>query len=272
MPASPLVSVLLPVYNGEKFVAEAIESILSQTFGDFELIVINDGSTDSSFEIIQRYQRQDPRLRLFTQENRGLIRTLNRGIELAKGSFLARLDADDIAMPTRLEKQVEVFQQVPKLVILGSAYILMDTAGSEIRIERLPLNDTEIRWQMLFYCSFAHPSVMLRLKTLQDHQLTYNLDATYGEDYELWARVLDFGKGMNLKEPLIKRRIHSAQVSELKRSQINARADELAGKNIERLGINLSLKIVHQLRAWFYKFPSVLNEADFTWFTQCWKF
>ena len=104
---SPLISVILPVYNAEKYLAEAIDSILNQTFTDFEFIIINDGSTDNSLSILQSYQTQDSRIRLFSRENKGIVMTMNEGIDLARGEWLARMDADDIAMPSRFERQLQ---------------------------------------------------------------------------------------------------------------------------------------------------------------------
>jgi glycosyltransferase involved in cell wall biosynthesis len=133
MSAQPTVSVLMPVYNVERYVAEATESILSQTYEDFEFIVVDDGSTDASLDILQNYTRQDKRIRLTSRPNTGLVGALNDGLTAARGQFLARMDADDVSLPERLEKQVEYLEQHPKVVGVGCRVMFTDPEGLPLR-------------------------------------------------------------------------------------------------------------------------------------------
>src|SRR5262245_23685731 len=127
----PRVTVLMAVYNGERYLAEAIDGILQQVWRDFEFLIVNDGSTDSSVEILQRYADQDSRIRLVMRENRGLTRSLHDGVLEAKGKLIARMDADDVSLPERLSRQVAAFDRDPKLVVCGSAHDCIDQNGSE---------------------------------------------------------------------------------------------------------------------------------------------
>lgn len=258
----PLVSVLMSVYNGERFLAEAIESIIKQTYTGFEFIVINDGSMDHSADILYYYENKDKRLHVYHQENRGLIPSLNWGLELARGKYLARIDADDISYPHRLEKQVEIFEECPDLVILGSAYEVIDDTGESIGLATLPTTDTGIRWEMIFKCPFAHPSVMLRLNVLRQQKLFYDPSALHAEDYELWSRLLKYGQGLNYSEPLVKRRIHDNRIGQLAAAQQQDMSDKVTRSNFAQLGFEFSLQEIRILRDWFGKFPSRLNQQQ----------
>lgn len=204
-----LVSVLLPVFNGEKYIAEAVDSILCQTFHNFELLIIDDGSTDNTLTILKNYQNQDSRIRLITRENKGLIATLNEGIDLVRGKWVVRMDSDDIAMPNRIERQLYWIEQT------GA-----DLAGSWVkffgswdrRVWRGYQSDEAIKIDMMFKCPFVHPSVMMRSKLIK--QLKYDPASEKAEDYDLWIRAAFEGwKMINVPEVLLKYRKHSSQVS-----------------------------------------------------------
>jgi len=259
---SPIVTVLMPVYNGGSFLAEAVESILGQTFTDFEFIIINDGSSDGSEDILLHYERLDERVHVYQQENRGLIASLNRGLDLARGKYLARMDADDISLPHRLARQVEILEQQPDLVILGSTYEVINETGKCIGVTRPLTFDTAIRWEMLFQCAFAHPSVMFRLNVLCKQRLAYDPGALHAEDYELWSRLLEYGQGMNCSEILIRRRVHDQQVGKTSAEQQQNTADEVARANLVHLGIELSISDVRIMRRWYGHFPSRLSKRE----------
>jgi glycosyltransferase involved in cell wall biosynthesis len=206
---TPVISVVLPVYNGEKYIAEAIESILCQTFSDFELIVIDDGSTDETYRILSEYQVKDYRIVLISRENKGLIATLNEGVALAQGKWVARMDSDDIALPYRFERQLE------RLTATGA-----DICGSwaqrfgalDKRVVRLQQTDETIRNEMLFCSPFVHPTVMMRTSLIQ--QLQYDPVWVAAEDYDLWERAIESGCQMtNVPEVLLLYRVHQEQVS-----------------------------------------------------------
>jgi len=258
----PLVSVLIPVYNGQEYIAQAVESILRQSLSNLELILINDGSTDDTQAILDRYQKQDARVRLYTQENQGIVPTLNRGIELARGRFLARLDADDYCFTNRLERQVAVLERDSDVVMVGSAFYLLSADQRSTRIVYPPASDTEIHCALLLDNPFAQSSVTMRLSTLREHHIRYDPNFPLSEDYDLWSRLLSYGKGMNLIEPLVVRRMHSSQVSEANRQACIENAVLIAQRNLRGLGFDLNLDSVRVVKSWFRQRPSIQSDAD----------
>ncbi len=206
---SPTISVLLPIYNGEKYLVEAIDSILAQTFTDFELIVIDDGSTDGTLAILQHYQTLDSRIRLVSRENKGLVATLNEGVNLARGKWLARMDQDDIALPQRFERQLQWLAQTGA-DICGSWVQFF--GASDQSILKHPQTDAAIKTELLFMSAFAHPSVIM--KTALVKQLYYDSQFENAEDYDLWERVARAGWQMtNVPEVLLHYRQHASQIS-----------------------------------------------------------
>ncbi|CAA6604972.1 Glycosyl transferase family 2 (fragment) [Rhodospirillaceae bacterium LM-1] len=160
----PKISVLLAVRNGAAYLQAALESISAQSLADYELIVIDDGSSDPTPTILDAWH-DDRMIRLHNQESLGLAGALNRGLEIAKGDYIARHDADDLSRPERLEAQTSYMDAHPDTVILRTAYDVIDEAGRQIETQRQPLDDPAIRWQMLFHNAFCHSSVMLRRRT-----------------------------------------------------------------------------------------------------------
>jgi len=208
----PKVSFLLPIYNAEAFLREAVESILAQSFTNIELLAINDGSTDHSREILTSFS--DSRLKIIDNDsNRGLIYTLNRGIELAEGEFIARMDADDISLNNRIEKQVNFLNTHPKIALLGSWAEYVDQAGRIILLREVPVENKIIQGKLLEVCCFIHPSVMFRTSVVRG-LCGYRQDALHAEDYDLWLRISENHEVDNLPEPLIRYRIHPGQVSQ----------------------------------------------------------
>jgi len=189
----------MPVYNGERYLRQAIESILRQTFADFEFVIINDGSVDATEAIIQSYD--DPRIRYFSQSNHGLVYSLNRAIALSAGVYIARMDADDISAPTRLARALEIFESRPKTAVVGAAIIRIDETGKELSTEYYLANDTELREELALGCPFAHGSVVMR-KDLFQQAGGYRQEFWTAEDYDLWRRMADVGELANGLEPL----------------------------------------------------------------------
>ncbi len=210
MKSAPLVSVVLPVYNGEMYIAQAVDSILNQTFKDFELIVINDGSTDKTAEILNKYT--DPRLQIITQENKGLVAALNRGIEAARGTYIARQDADDASLPERLQLQSHYLQQHAETVIVGSSMSVMNKQGTITHKHSVLLHDPELRQELLIRSPFAHGSVMFKKSAALTAGL-YQQNFWPAEDYELWLRLSEHGKLANLDDYLYIYREHSGGIS-----------------------------------------------------------
>ena len=206
------VSVLMPAYNAAEHIREAIDSILEQTFTDFEFLIINDGSTDNTVDIISEYD--DPRIKLVHNDgNKGLIYSLNYGLEIAQGKYIARMDADDIAMDTRLEKQVRFLEDNPDTSILGTAFIFMGTPHEMHH----PNYNEEIRIKLLDDGAFAHPTVMMRKDSIDSNNIRYNGDYKYIEDYQFWVEAaIKNLKMANLDEVLLQYRQHSNQVSSQK--------------------------------------------------------
>lgn len=205
----PKVSVVLPVFNAEKYIDESVDSVLSQTLTDFELIIIDDGSTDGTHTILNSYLKKDKRIRLIARENKGLIATLNEGIDLSRGEWIARMDADDIALPDRLQQQMEVIFNTGADVC-GSWVKRFGT--SDNRIVKLPQTDSAIKKEMLFCSPFAHPTIMMRSSLLK--QLRYDEAWNKAEDYDLWERAIESGcKMTNVPRVLLLYRVHPEQVS-----------------------------------------------------------
>lgn len=210
--ASPLISVILPVYNGEKYLQRAVQSILDQTFKDFEILIIDDGSTDSSGEIVSSFK--DDRIRYIkNSENLKLIKSLNKGLSLAKGQYIARMDGDDIAAPNRLELQLNYMSKNPDVAVLGTNVWIIDKNNRIIDTPRFfPIESDEVFCRALKMSPLFHPTVMMRADILKENG-GYNDAFTHAEDYALWMKVIKKYKIANLPERLLYYRIHDLSVS-----------------------------------------------------------
>jgi glycosyltransferase involved in cell wall biosynthesis len=204
---TPAVTVLMPVYNAERFVARTAETVLAQTFGDFEFVVINDGSTDGSLAILQGFAKRDPRIRLISRPNTGYVVALNEGLGLARAQFVARIDADDLADPRRLELQVARMRQEPDLVALGSNALAIDEDGHVLGDYTVPLTHDEIEAEHLRgSSSIHHPAVMLRTEAVR-RVGGYRRELMPCEDFDLWLRLGEIGRLANLPEKLLTKRL-----------------------------------------------------------------
>ena len=209
---SPLVSVLMPVYNGEKYLNEAIESVLKQTYTNFEFIIINDGSTDTSEEIILSYD--DSRIvYIKNPKNYKLIQTLNIGFSLANGRYIARMDADDISHPDRLYKQVQFLDVNEDYGLVGTGVNSLNGANKSQLLYHT--DHASLKFALAFYCPFIHPSIMLRKEVIKGMDAVFDSNYFHAEDYELWTRLSFITKMANLPEYLLDYRIHDAQISSL---------------------------------------------------------
>jgi hypothetical protein len=228
-------SVVMSVFNGERFLPEAVESILNQSFRDFEFIVINDGSTDSSGLILDSYQKKDSRLRVYHQKNMGLIESLNRGCSLAQGRYIARMDADDVAVRDRLLWQIDFMEKHPAVGVVGGAVEVISREGKPLATYRNPTGDAEIKAALLHGSPFWHPTVLVR-KEVFISVAGYRKAVVEAEDYDLWLRIADRFQLANLDVVLLRYRLHPHQVSVLHRRQqilssLAARAAALLRKN-----------------------------------------
>jgi len=204
---NPKISVVMSVYNGEKHLRESIESILNQTSTDFEFIIVNDGSTDASPQIIKSYD--DARTRIINnKKNIGLTKSLNKAIKEARGEYIARQDADDISLPNRLELQLEFLEKHPEVALLGTGIYVINENGDEIEKRIMHPNPKK---SLLKGNRFIHGSVMFR-KSVIDELGAYNETLKYSQDYELWLRMSKKYNVRNLTAPLYKLRMHRGSI------------------------------------------------------------
>jgi hypothetical protein len=209
---APEVSVVMSVYNGEEYLREAVESVLGQTFGDFEFLIIDDGSKDKTGEMLAEYARRDARVRVVTQENRGLIASLNRGMEMARGELIARMDADDVALAERLERQVSFLREHPEVGLLGTFVENIGPRGEALGVFGPATGDRELREVMLRWNPFRHPTILMR-KEIAVGVGGYRKGLRHAEEYDLWFRMAERTKIANLAEVLVRYRMHPKQVS-----------------------------------------------------------
>ena len=211
---NPVVSVVMSVYNAEKYLDAAIRSILEQTYNNFEFIIINDGSNDRSLEIIKKYKNEDDRIVLISRENRGLISSLNEGIAKARGEYIVRMDADDISLPFRIEKQLQVMEHEKDIVVCGS-WINIFGENTNEKVARYFEYDKQIKANLLVSCCFAHPSVMIRKDAFTNNNILYDERFKNAEDYYLWTQLAKVGKFYNIPEILLKYRFLETSITRL---------------------------------------------------------
>lgn len=202
-------TVLMPVYNGAKYLDQSIKSILDQTFEDFEFIIINDFSIDDSKDIIHSYQ--DKRIKYFeNKKNLGIADTLNYGLELSVGDLIVRMDADDIAYPQRIERQIQFMINNPQVGISGTYYKAFGLFEKEYKP---PSNHEKIKEALLTYNPIGHPTIIFRNDFFKKNKLKYDKEFKYCEDYELWTRAINYFEMANIPEILLYHRKHAEQVS-----------------------------------------------------------
>ena len=250
---NPIISVVMSVYNGEKYLSEAIESVLNQTYKDFEFIIVNDGSTDNSLEIIKEYQNQDERIVLISRENKGLVASLNEGIEKAKGKYIARMDADDICLATRFEEQIE-YMEKNKLDLCGSWIETFDEKNI-LNVWKYPETHRDIKFRSFFGSSFAHPSVII--KKIVFDKLKYENETA--EDYRLWCDILANGyKVGNIQKVLLKYRLHNNQLTQTKSKELINSANNI--------GLNFSKKISSKISTTIENYIDIQNNCTMSKF------
>ena len=265
MPA-PRVSFLMAVYDGETYLDEAIQSVLNQTFPDFEFIVINDGSTDGTAKIIERYRREDGRIRAYEQPNCGLVVALNRGLELARGEYVARMDADDISVPERVATQVAFMDAHQEVGICGTWIETIGTPHGDVR--RYPTDDATIRSWLLFESVLAHPSIMMRRELLVKTSLSYDAGYVHAEDYDLWVRAARHTGLANIPEVLLRYRLHPQQVVQRHEAKKLASARLVRLAQLEHLGIRPTeeeLALHQSLSTWQFQATPDFIGASLAW-------
>lgn len=224
----PIISVIMPVYNAENYIRETIESIINQSYKDFELLILNDNSSDNSLGIIKQFQEKDSRIIVINKEkNVGPANLRNEGFRLSKGKFIALMDADDIALPTRFEKQVAVLEKNPEIGVCGTWFTFF--GAKKNKIIRHSENHDAIKISFLHSCGIGNPTVMLRNEML--FGLEFNNDFVPVEDYDLWSRLLEKTKFYNIPESLLNYRQHENNISKTKIENVN--------RSIKSVKINL---------------------------------
>ncbi|MDH6353915.1 glycosyltransferase involved in cell wall biosynthesis [Dysgonomonas sp. PH5-45] len=213
---SPLVSVLIPCYNVELYVEKSINSILNQTYTNLELVVIDDCSTDGTNAILQSLARKDSRIKLYKNEpNLKLIKTLNKGIGLCSGKYIARMDADDISLPERIAKEVTFLEENPDYDIVSSMFYTFRKDRRKHNLYINPCKYEELQAFLLFKSGICHPAVMIRKTLFTEQGLKFEEEYLHVEDYGLWSKALYVTKLANIPEPLLLYRVHESQISTL---------------------------------------------------------
>ena len=242
MSDSPKVSVLLPVYNGQQFLREAVQSVLDQSFQDFELIALDDGSSDRSLPILHEFAARDPRVRVISRENRGLVATLNQLIGEARGEYLARMDADDICDPGRFAMQCRILEQEPDVGVVGASVLHIDADGRPICRIAPPETHTEIdALHLTGHCSIWHPTVIMRAGLVRAMG-GYRSAFEYAEDFDLWLRMAEHCQLRNVRAVLLRYRIHAKSISEVFGTRQDERTRQACEEAWVRRGIHGTYK------------------------------
>ena len=264
------VSVVMTVYNAQCYVAEAIDSVLAQTYGDFEFIVVDDGSSDQTPDILRDFARQDSRLRIIARPKSGIVDAANAGIDASAGPYIARHDADDVSHPQRLEKQVEFLDGHPNVVAVGSRLQLIDPYGSPLGVSEHKLTHDEIEADLLRGSgwSLPQPAVMMRRSAFQQAG-RYSNKYEWSEDLYLFLRMTQVGELANLPEPLVKYRRHLGSVNHNRHQQQDRNVVQILREIFEQRGmkapqdLNLlrwkPLPPAQQLRQWAWSALKIGN-------------
>lgn len=241
----PKITVLLPIFNAENYIESCLSSLIAQTFKDFEIIAINDGSTDRTLKILERFAIKEKRLKIINQENNGLIKTLNRGLELASGKYLARIDSDDIAHQERLEIQANYLDEHNRCLMCGTDFFTFRDENPKLKRFSTRQNPNFHKAEMIFGPSIAHSSVMFRAEDFARLCLKYDPKYRDAEDYELWTRVQIHGEIKVIPKPLMKIRLHSGSITDIadsraKHSERISIISEIQNNYLNALGVNLT--------------------------------
>ena len=242
----PQISVVTSVYNGEAYLEECLNSILNQTFKDFEYIILNNGSKDRTAEILDQYK--ESRLRIVHQKNLGIARSLNKGVHMAKSELIVRLDADDYSVPNRLERQRTFMNQHPEIVLCGSRFNVF--LGNEIiDYPVLDVEDDEtIRKSMSCFNPFSHSTIAFR-KSAFIKSGGYNEKYKYGQDYDLWSRLLDYGEAHILKDELSTIRLSEQSTSNINSKAMRIECLQIRWNSFRKFGGNPGEVLCHFLKS-----------------------
>lgn len=227
----------MSVFNGQRFLAETIDSILAQTVTDFEFLILDDGSTDGSLDLLRTYENRDPRIVVIARENRGVPKSLNDLLARSTGDFIARIDADDIALPNRFDVQLKALRADPALACVGGCFQLIDGDGRELTTLKPPLGDAEIQRQALAgHGAICHPTAMIR-RSAMEWIGGYCEDFRTAQDLDLWLRLGEVGKLGNVPETVLRFRLHEGSISETRRHEQRESARIACERAWQRRGI-----------------------------------
>ena len=237
---NPRVSIVLPVWNGALFLEEALTSLRSQSLGGFELIIIDDGSDDGTPEIIRRVASVDNRIKLITNKRQsGMGRVFNQGIRAATGEYIARMDADDIAHPERLARQVEFLDTNRDVGVVGSQILLIDARGASLGTRRYPVGNDALRRAMARYSPFAHPATMYRRRLVTDLG-GYDSRWAPAEDLDLWIRMSRLGELANHSDALLSYRLHGGSVTSRQGVRMQLQSTRVRMNGVKHHGLRMS--------------------------------
>lgn len=246
---TPKISVITTVYNCENYLKQSIESILNQTFKDFEYIIVNDGSTDGTSALIREFASKDNRIiHIDNKTNLGRVNSLNTALEKTRGEYIALQDADDISIPVRFEKQFTFLSNNPDYVLVGSNIIVMDEFGNYISEPERPEDNLEAKFSLIFRCTFANPSIMYRKKVIEENKIKYEENFIHTEDYRIISMISHYGKVYNLKQTLVKYRKHDHNNSTINFDGLNSESIFIAQDNLAQLGIHINTDQVERIR------------------------
>jgi len=217
---TPRVSVVMAAYNGARHLRAAVDSILAQSLRDLELIVVDDASTDETTQILARFAKDDPRVRMVRNEtNLGPFGSGNRGLGLARAPIIARMDADDLSHPARLERQVRFLETHPDHILVGNSFRAIDDAGQTQYVKVKPTDAFGVRWIMRFRCTIEHPGAAFRARMPDGSPVRYDETAPIAQDFELFARLTEVGKAAILPEVLFSYRTHASNISTTRKTE-----------------------------------------------------
>lgn len=250
MKVAPIVTVLLPVYNGAAYLEEAIKSIQKQSYKNWELLIINDGSKDQTITICHKFTQKDPRIKLIdNKKHLGLIKSLNLGLKLAKGEYVARQDADDFSLPNRIMRQVDFLKKNKEYGLICSTFMVKTEDGKIIKITALPTDDYEIKLSMLFFNPITHGAVMLRKNVLEKNNLQYEGENLHCEDYGLWVKMIPHTKFKIIAEPLYQWTVAKDGITAKNLDVMKKRMTSLS----ESINIKIDFKKIKQLNKKYKK-------------------
>jgi len=252
----PKISVILPVYNGSAYICESIDSILKQHFADFELIIVNDASSDNCKELINQYT--DSRINYIEHaKNEGLVAALNTGILLARGKYIARMDQDDISMPNRLQLQFDFMEKNENCVLLGTQIQILDG----IKSSKMFCGSEDLKSSLLFGTSFAHPSVMMRASVLRRSELFYEERFKHAEDYGLWTLLALHGAIENLPDICLKYRKHHSQYTKVFSNEMIQASRYIRNNYLKACGVSMGENDLETLNMIAEKSANIADES-----------